>query len=312
VGRVCACANDDCNLRKVNCVRFRYGQCNQHIACMGPIVCRVVTCVAPWEWDSTCTAVDARDDNTRFHDAACLHPARKPFNAYPGVVTLPSWNLRSGLSAGSATSSFDLGTPGDVPLAADWTGSGVATAAVVKGVRHGRVGDPYLTWHIRQVEGPGQPDLIINFGAPGDLPVAGDWTGKGWDTIGIFRDGLWLLRNRNSSGFADLSFTFGQEGDVPVVGDWNGDGVDGIGVVRGSTWMLRQTPSAGQPDIQFDFGTDGVPVVGDWNSNGVDTVGRFRSGTWELKDQFSGGQPDRTFSFGDAGGIPVVWGRIPG
>jgi hypothetical protein len=279
---------------------------------MGPIVCRVVTCVAPWEWDSTCTAVDARDDNTRFHDAACLHPARKPFNAYPGVVTLPSWNLRSGLSAGPATSSFDLGTPGDVPLAADWTGSGVATAAVVKGVRHGRVGDPYLTWHIRQVEGPGQPDLIINFGAPGDLPVAGDWTGKGWDTIGIFRDGLWLLRNRNSSGFADLSFTFGQEGDVPVVGDWNGDGVDGIGVVRGSTWMLRQTPSAGQPDIQFDFGTDGVPVVGDWNSNGVDTVGRFRSGTWELKDQFSGGQPDRTFSFGDAGGIPVVWGRIPG
>jgi hypothetical protein len=272
----------------------------------------VVTCVPPWEWDSTCLAVDARDDNTRFHDAPCLNPARV-LNAYPGVVTLPTWSLRSGLSAGAATSTFDLGTPGDIPLAANWTGSGVATAAVVKGSGHGRVGDANLTWHIRQVEGGGQPDLIFTYGQPGDLPVAGDWSGKGWDTIGVFRSGQWLLRSRNSPGPPELTVSFGQAGDIPVAGDWNGDGIDGIGVVRGSRWMLRQTASSGPPDLEFDFGdTSGIPVVGDWNGNGVDTIGRFRSGTWELKDQFGSGNPDRTFAFGDPGGIPVVWGRITG
>jgi hypothetical protein len=209
VGQICACANDNCGLRKVNCVRFRYGQCNQHIACMGPITCRVVTCVVPWEWDSSCTRTDARDDNTRFHDAACLHPSGI-LNAYVAAVTFPTWNFRSGLSAGPATSTFDLGLPGDVPLAADWTGSGEATAAVVKGVSHGRAGDISLTWHIRQVAGGGQPDLVFNYGSPGDIPVAGDWTGKGWDTAGVFRSGQWFLRHRNSNGSPDLSFTYGQ------------------------------------------------------------------------------------------------------
>ena len=310
VGKVCACANDNCGLRKVNCVRFRYGQCNQHIACMGPIVCRVVTCVVPWEWDSTCTRTDARDDNTRFHDAACLHPSGI-LNAYVAAVTFPTWNFRSGLSAGAPTSTFDLGLPGDVPLAADWTGSGEATAAVVKGVSHGRAGDVSLTWHIRQIAGGGQPDLVFNYGSPGDIPVAGDWTGKGWDTAGVFRQGQWFLRHRNANGSPDLSFTFGEPGDLPVVGDWNGDGIDGVGVVRGSRWLLKQFPGAGGPDLEFDFGdAAGTPVVGDWNGNGVDTVGRFASGSWSLKNSLEPGPPDYSFAFGATGAIPVVWGRI--
>jgi hypothetical protein len=255
--------------------------------------------------------VDAQDHNTRFHDAACLHPGFKPINAFPGVVTLPTWNLRAGLSAGVATSSFDLGTPGDIPLAADWTGAGVATPAVVKGSGHGAAGKGTLTWHVRQIEGAGQPDLVFAFGEPGDIPVAGDWTGKGWDTAGVFRNGQWRLRNRNSNGSPELVAEFGQKGDVPVVGDWNGDGIDGIGVVRGTRWMLRQTPSSGAPDIDFEFGeAGGIPVVGDWNGNGVDTVGRFRSGTWELRDQLVTGRPDLTFAYGDPNGVPVVWGRI--
>ncbi|MBA3362237.1 MAG: twin-arginine translocation signal domain-containing protein [Acidimicrobiia bacterium] len=312
VGAICACANDNCGLRKVNCVRFRYGQCNQHIACMGPITCRVVTCVAPWEWDSSCTHTDARDDNTRFHDAACLHPTG-PLFAYPATVTLPTWEMRSGLSAGPPTSAFDLGVPGDVPLAADWTGAGIATAAVVKGVTHGRLGDESLTWHIRQVSGAGQPDLVFNYGLPGDQPVAGDWTGKGWETAGVFRAGQWLLRNRNSAGVPDISFDFGQAGDIPVVGDWNGDGIDGIGVVRGTRWLLKHFPSAGIPDLEFDFGDEaGIPVVGDWNGNGVDTIGRFSSGNWSLRDQLSDGPPDYGFTYGAAGSVPVVWGRILG
>jgi hypothetical protein len=61
------------------CTHFRYGQCHQEYAQLGAIVCRVVTCTPPWNFDSTCTGVDAQDDATRFHDAPCLHqPEKEP------------------------------------------------------------------------------------------------------------------------------------------------------------------------------------------------------------------------------------------
>ncbi len=69
----CGCANGNCNNRKSCCTRFRYGQCHQEIAVMGAIHCRVVTCTPPWQLDATCTRTERTDQNTRFHDAPCLH-----------------------------------------------------------------------------------------------------------------------------------------------------------------------------------------------------------------------------------------------
>lgn len=62
-----------CGYRKAGCTRFRYGQCNQHIACVGPIVCRVITCLTPWQLDPNCTRATLTDNNTRWHDGPCLH-----------------------------------------------------------------------------------------------------------------------------------------------------------------------------------------------------------------------------------------------
>jgi hypothetical protein len=53
-------------------VLFRYGQCNQQITCVGPITCRLVSCVPPWEIDPTCTTTVAIDEGTRLHNAPCL------------------------------------------------------------------------------------------------------------------------------------------------------------------------------------------------------------------------------------------------
>ncbi|MCC5953410.1 MAG: S-layer homology domain-containing protein [Acidimicrobiia bacterium] len=72
-GTPCGCANGSCNNRKAGCTEFRYGQCNQQIACIGPIVCRVVTCVPPWALDATCTTTVRVDNNTANHDRPCLH-----------------------------------------------------------------------------------------------------------------------------------------------------------------------------------------------------------------------------------------------
>jgi len=69
----CHC-NDDpntCDHRLVSCNVFRYGQCNQQVACSGPVVCRQISCRPPHEW-LPCSSVTATDDNTTDHTAPCL------------------------------------------------------------------------------------------------------------------------------------------------------------------------------------------------------------------------------------------------
>ena len=67
----CGCANGSCDEWRTGCVTFRYGQCNQDVAPIGRIVCRMVACIPPWEIDPTCTTASARDNNTAEHNAPC-------------------------------------------------------------------------------------------------------------------------------------------------------------------------------------------------------------------------------------------------
>src|SRR5690606_40176790 len=72
-GTGCGCAKGNCGNRKSGCTRFRYGQCNQHVRCVGPIVCRVVTCKPPWQFDPQCGTSSRTDNATRSHNRACLN-----------------------------------------------------------------------------------------------------------------------------------------------------------------------------------------------------------------------------------------------
>ncbi len=89
-GVTCGCAFGDCNRRRAACVLFRYGQCNQQVPCVGPIICRLVSCVPPWQIDSSCTTSVAFDEATRFHDAPCLRAGRGSID----VVALQGRSLR--------------------------------------------------------------------------------------------------------------------------------------------------------------------------------------------------------------------------
>lgn len=77
-GCLCGCAEGSCRNRKKCCTKFRYGQCNQGVPYLGPIVCRVITCTAPWVWEATCTTTSATDNATAYHDAPCLHDTTPP------------------------------------------------------------------------------------------------------------------------------------------------------------------------------------------------------------------------------------------
>ncbi len=93
-GTPCSCAKGNCNDRRAGCNEFRYGQCNQSTPCLGPIVCRLVTCIPPWEIEPSCTHTVATDDSTAFHDAPCLHLPNGGFDTlsiFGGQVTVSGW-----------------------------------------------------------------------------------------------------------------------------------------------------------------------------------------------------------------------------
>jgi len=105
-GTGCGCANGSCGNRKSGCNLFRYGQCNQGIACLGPIVCRVVTCVPPWQIEGSCTTSPASDPATRYHNNACL---QVPYGSLDSVVAIPGGIRVSGWAVDpEVTDSIDV------------------------------------------------------------------------------------------------------------------------------------------------------------------------------------------------------------
>jgi hypothetical protein len=216
------------------------------------------------------------------------------------------------------------GFSGDLPLPGKWCSNGGSIPTGLGIVRQG-------VWYLRCSSTPGPPPQpwvtdggnptipSFAFGWASDIPVAGDWTGKGFDTIGLVRPEngslMWYLRNNNSNGPAEVPaggpapFAYGWATDIPIVGKWNGV-VTGIGVVRpengGLTWLLKTIPGPGSPDISpygasgFHYGVwNDVPVVGCWMQGvpncqwGMGIV-RLAAGhaTWFLRNSLSEGFRD--------------------
>jgi hypothetical protein len=117
----CGCAGASCDHRWSCCTAFRYGQCNQQIPCVGPIICRVVTCTPPWQIDPTCSTTVATDNFTRTHDAPCLHQPTSVAGSLPLVISGSTWYRgwdrapRSDLGRAP----FYFGEPGDIPVVGD-------------------------------------------------------------------------------------------------------------------------------------------------------------------------------------------------
>ena len=73
----CRCNRSGCDRRRVCCNVFRYGQCNTHIAGVTQVVCRIITCTPPWEWDRGCGRSARTEQATASHTSTCL-PGRNP------------------------------------------------------------------------------------------------------------------------------------------------------------------------------------------------------------------------------------------
>jgi CSLREA domain-containing protein len=218
------------------------------------------------------------------------------------------WNLRN--SAGVVTT-FWFGNPGDLPIAGDWDGDGVATPGLY------RQSDGFL--YSRNSNSTGIADVECFAGNPEDVPIVGDWDGDGDDNLGIYRPSVQMFFLFTSScagtpmGAAQISFLFGNPGDKPVAGDWDADGIDEVGLHRESSGFFywRDTLTTGIASGQIFFGDPNDRFVsGDWGIvDDVDTPSIFRPSdlTFYFRHTLTQGIADSQFTWGgaDADWLPV-------
>jgi C1A family cysteine protease len=168
-----------------------------------------------------------------------------------------------------------FGMAGDVPVIADWLGTGKDKIGVFRNGFWILDGNGNYLW-----DGTGTGnDIVAGFGAAGDVPVVKDWNGDGLPEIAVFRasSGEWIIDYNGNYAWDgtgtgnDVIAWLGQTGDVAVAGDWSGTGTDKFGVFRNGFWILDANGnyawdgSGSGKDIVTGFGTAGdIPVVGKW------------------------------------------------
>ncbi|NNC91833.1 MAG: hypothetical protein HKN80_05015 [Acidimicrobiia bacterium] len=149
--------------------------------------------------------------------------------------------------------------------------------------------EPNGRWHLR-IEG--QADRTFWYGAPGDVPLFGDWDGDGLATPGAWRQGAGggfayltnALPANGAVGVAQFDFFFGIPGDQVFVGDWNGDNRDTLGLNRGGRIFLTDTNGSGGEAVptnyDFFFGVAGDRAFGgDADGDGDDGIFLYRETT---------------------------------
>jgi hypothetical protein len=223
-------------------------------------------------------------------------------------VSQGMWHL---LDSSGAITSFWYGNPGDLPIAGDWDGDGVATPGLY------RQSDGFF--YSRNSNSTGIADAECFAGNPEDVPVVGDWDGDGDDNLGIYRPSeqkfyLFTITCAGSPmGAAQIELLFGNPGDKPVAGDWDGDGIDEPGLHRESTGFFywRDTLDTGIASGEIFFGDPADRFAsGDWGIvDNIDTPSVFRpsNSTFYFRHTLTQGIADSQFTWNAAGSgwLPV-------
>ena len=225
-----------------------------------------------------------------------------------GVWTLDGNDARNPSTYG-ATAVF--GQSDDVPVAGDWDGRGIIRIGVFRPSN----GMWYLDLNNNGKWDGAPGDAEYTFGAPGDVPVVGDWTGAGTSEIGVFRRGMWFLDTNGNHVFdqGDKVFVYGRAGDVPVVSNWSGVGkADQIGVFRDGIWFVDSNGDGAYQttDGRYLYGLAGdQPLVGNWDGAGRKRIGVFRNGALFLNVSGSNSwdpESDVLAAFGKSGDRAIV------
>jgi len=172
----------------------------------------------------------------------------------------------SGPLAGQVVAT-QFGQSGDIPAPGDYTGDGKNDFVVQ---RDG--GNGYGVFYIHRgtggpdVQVPGE-DQAVQFGAPTDVIVPGDYDGDGKTDIATVRGGngqiLWNIRPSTTgvgNGFSP-TYIWGLISDFIVQGDYDGDGRTDVAV-----W--RPSPNPGESNYYIISSATGSPMPAvQWGQN---------------------------------------------
>ena len=154
--------------------------------------------------------------------------------------------------------------------------------------------------------------VSFNFGAPGLMPLAGDWEGDGIETVGVHDPVHATFALKSSAyGVANERFSFGWANVIALAGDWDCDGQDTVGIYwrERATFFLTNVNAAGEALYSFTFGEpNAIPVAGDWDGDGTVTVGIYvpDKSLFILKKTNLQDQDAVQLTFGPPGLIPVA------
>ena len=166
---------------------------------------------------------------------------------------------------------FIYGQPNDIP--SSWhVGTGLSDGVSVNRPSTG------ITY-FRKALSTGFADDTMIFGAPGDKPTVGDWSGKGFDSPGLYRNAtaqFFLSNQVAANGTIPVNYViaFGATSVnyTPIAGSWlstlSHDGVGLFANTTGSFYLKNDPTISGFADNSFIFGLPGdQPVAGHWQSS---------------------------------------------
>lgn len=139
-----------------------------------------------------------------------------------------------------------------------------------------------------------------------DVPLAGNFDGKGSDEVAIFRRGsgtgiFRLYRPEKKPERIVLGFS----SDTPLLGDWDGNGSTDVGVrTSDSTDFVMRRSDGSTKTLPFGFRSD-LPITGDWDGNGTTEVGVWRPSKTRFRMRVSA-KDIRVFRMGSVGSLPVT------
>lgn len=155
-----------------------------------------------------------------------------------------------------------------------------------------------------------QETIEHQWGAPGDLPLSGDFDGDGKADLVVWRPetGVWYIRTSENS--TTIERQWGISGDIPLSGDFDGDGKTDLVLWRPPTgyWYIKTSSSNWQVSVVHQWGLPGdIPRSVDIDGDGKADLAVWRpsTGYWYIKTSSSNWQETVEIRGGENGDIPL-------